>query len=609
MDSNDSRASENESSPPEAHDAEAQHLSQILISPPLSPPEAFPPMRVSAQEISRIIALPTPNTGHQYVYISPFIPSSGIGRNGFPFSPSTLPDPDLQCFLDGCSLLNRMRPTRYPSPEPLCSITSATPHLYKDPCAFCLYYSFLNASTRHRPLRDSYDHCTLYAANGNKCGLPSLFHCHYCDNVVCEGCQRFFQREFETIQPPKPQTMRKRFRQSFGPVNNLSILSAEFQSSTPTPLSIHDEHSSLGFTNKHILIVDDDDTPSLEEVPPANREGATLVGCCGALFNKNALPSNERPIAEEHEFDGTYFLDGGCVNREGNFAESNFNSSESFPNAEPAPEPLTRKTHKLDGVFFLEAKCVRKRSSFALVAYHHQSCYISAKTLTHDHDSSDAAELHALLRALTFARQNDLKHILLITSSETVADFIKGIRRISQSALIDIAMRIEALFGADLTVFVSHINYHCAFLPEFEVADALCTWAIRTGMFLGCHNPCRAECFMSPTLNRMHAVRHLALDTRPSPSDCPLCYQQHQAADCPISLFSRTNFTKERCEGCFSPSHSSEFCPTAACSGRRPVLSPLSLRDNWFVADGLPQGSPLSSSAFIAASTLLAPSQ
>jgi hypothetical protein len=607
MDSNDPQASENESSSPEAHDAEAQHLSQILISPPLSPPEDFPPMRVSAQEISRTLALPISSTGHQYVYIMPFTPSIRNGRNGLPFPPFTLPDPDLQCFLDGCSLLNRKHPTRYPSPEPLCSITSATPHLYKDPCAFCLYYSFLDASTRHRPLRDSYDHCTLYVANGNRCGLPSLFQCHYCDNVVCKGCQLFFQREFETTQPPKPQTMRKRFRQYFGRVNNLSILSAEFQDPTPAPLPTHDEHSSFGFANKLILIADDDDTPSPEEAFPAKGEGSMFADCCGALFDKNALPSNGDH--EKHKIDGAFYLDGGTASREGSYAESNFNTFEPRPNVESAPEPVTSKLHKLDGVFFLEAKCVRKRSSFAWIAYHHQSCYISAKTLTHDHDSSDAAELHALLRALTFARQNDLKHILLITSSETVADFIKGTRRISHPTLIDIAMKIEALFGADTTVFVSHINYHCAFLPEFEVADALCTWAIRTGMFLGCDNPCRADCFMSPTLNRMHAVRHFALDARPSPNDCPLCFQQHQAADCPISLFSRTNFAKKRCEGCFSPSHPSEFCPTAACSGRRPVLSPLSLRDNWFVADGLQQGSLLSPSAFIAASPSLAPPQ
>ena len=170
-------------------------------------------------------------------------------------------------------------------------------------------------------------------------------------------------------------------------------------------------------------------------------------------------------------------------------------------------------------------------------------------------------------------------------------------------------MEIETLLDVDMTVFVSHINDQCFLLPEFEVADALCTWAIKTGMFLGCDNPCNAKFFMSPLLNRLHTMRPFALDARLSPTDCPLCFQQHEAADCPISLFSRSKFTQNRCEGCFSPSHPSERCPAASCPGRRPVLSPLTLRDNSFADDGLQQGAPLSSSAYIAASQQLAPAQ
>lgn len=605
--SNDNSGASEALPPPEARDSETQHLSQMLISPPLSPPETHPPSCVSMQEILRLInpmpGPPAPCEDAAIAYIHPYTPSIGAGRDGSYPPPSTLFDPELHSFINGCSLLRNLH-TRYPSPEPLCSISSATPRLYKDPCAFCLYYSFLNPSTQHRPLRDSYSRCTLYAGDGKICGYPSLFHCHYCDNVVCKPCQSFFQREFEAIQLPKPLTMRKRFAQAFGPVNSLSILSTEFQNPAPALLLITSAHSLTNAVNNPILISDEENAPAAPESNiPAKREGSILPDSEGALFDKNAErshvdnctpplhtwfnPSMLDPTPDEEL--GTFFLDGGCV------------SIENRPNI-----PLTTE-HKLDGVFFWEAKCVKRKSSFALVAYHHQACYITAKRLTQDYDSSDSAHFHALLRAISFAQKNQLKHILLITSSELTADFIKGLRRPTTQHLNDIATEIQTLFRSVETVFVSHINAHCSFMPELEIADALCTWTIKTGLFLGCDNPCKTDTFLSPLLNRMHASRPFIFETNPLPNDCPLCFQQHQASDCPISLFSQTRFLN-RCEGCYSPAHSSKRCPTASIPGRRPVLSPLSLRDNWFVSDGLQQGDPFSPSAFIAASRSLAPS-
>ena len=248
---------------------------------------------------------------------------------------------------------------------------------------------------------------------------------------------------------------------------------------------------------------------------------------------------------------------------------------------QPSPDLPIEERYRLDGAFFLDGGCVNKEGSSAFVAYHHRICHVATVKLPSGEGTNNIAEFQALLNALSYAALKKLRRILIVTDSQIVANFIKGLNRITQEHLIAITLQIRALLSSFEAIFVSHIHAHRNLLVENDVADALCSWAINANQTLSCTGSCSRGLAMSSLPTKLRDNTSPFVEAHLTSRHCALCHQnaKHKTANCPIRRFAGLEFATARCHACLSPHHPSEDCPLLAIPARRPVLSSLIPRD------------------------------
>ena len=272
-------------------------------------------------------------------------------------------------------------------------------------------------------------------------------------------------------------------------------------------------------------------------------------------------------------------------------APLNLSSNRPLLNSQGRPFPLSAASqphssndvpiserYRLDGSFFLDGGCANKEGSSSFICYYQRVCHAKVLKLPRNQGTNNVAEFHALLEALSYAALKRLKRILIVTDSQLVANFIKGLNRITQEHLIAITLKIRALLASFDAIFVSHIHAHRDLLIENDVADALCTWAIKSGQTLDCSStPSRSGICMTALSIKVQTQTPAQAVAALSSRDCSICHQnaKHKSAKCPIFRFSRLTFAHERCFICLSPHHSSAECPLMVLPARRPVLSSL----------------------------------
>jgi ribonuclease HI len=235
--------------------------------------------------------------------------------------------------------------------------------------------------------------------------------------------------------------------------------------------------------------------------------------------------------------------------------------------------PGKKKQGKGGSSYFLDGGCDKtKNGSASFVCYCHKKVELHSSKLSFDQSTNNIAEFEALLKSLQHASAKQLKRILIVSDSELVANFIKGKNRITHDHLIAISIRIIELAAKFDAIYVSHIKAHQKVSLENDVADALCTWSIKTGLcfYKASDNAPRYLASALPMLVSRAAPHH-------PPSGCSVCCQpNHKMDNCPIKRFVNIDFNQPtHCLGCLSPSHSVQQCPILAMPKRRPVLSTL----------------------------------
>jgi ribonuclease HI len=238
------------------------------------------------------------------------------------------------------------------------------------------------------------------------------------------------------------------------------------------------------------------------------------------------------------------------------------------PQAASANEPWRR--YQFSGSFFLDGGSKRRSGSYGFVGYHHNSVYIETKPLAHGESTNNFAEFQALLNALLYANNRKLKRVLIVTDSELVANFLKGINRITEKHLLNITRSIVGLLPQFQAIFVSRISSHQGVCIENDVADALCTWAMSTRQPLTlCVHPKYCKPYTDETEKRPLEVlptrmTHLSRRTAPPKNSCCACHKaaHHNVTACPITRFAAlTSFDSgQHCLGCLSPHHDTANC-------------------------------------------------
>ena len=264
-------------------------------------------------------------------------------------------------------------------------------------------------------------------------------------------------------------------------------------------------------------------------------------------------------------------------------------SSQGFPFSLPSqqccsPNVTPWSQFQLAGSFFLDGGSRKRSGSCAFVCYGRDYCYIEANPLPRGQSTNNLAEFQALLNALKHAITKKMRRILVVTDSELVANFLKGLNRIDKSHLLSITLEIAGLIVFFSAIYVSRIPSHKAVSVENDVADALCTWAMCSEQpITHCAHPKRvvAEQVMAPLIPKLkklskHAPReHYACD------HC-LKSAHHKSEACPLLRFAQLSTFhladgEQQCLGCLSPHHCSSNCFlfSSAHQTRRPVSSTL----------------------------------
>jgi ribonuclease HI len=284
-------------------------------------------------------------------------------------------------------------------------------------------------------------------------------------------------------------------------------------------------------------------------------------------------------------------------------------ASSPFPLAqEPLVAPLFRleeilAKYKLDSSCFLDGGCVKKSGSHAFVGYFRFLCHFEATkivTLT----TNNVAEFSALLSALKKCHEQKARRLLIVTDSLLVANFVRGTARITQAHLASLLLEISKLMRSFEAIYVSHVRSHQNVSLENEVADCLCTWAIRANAsvsFTASYSLQRTPQYALPKLlTEMTAA--ILRDNNPevaasaAPLDSPVaagraefphalpgrhtrclhCLGNHLVDACPLHRFLHNTFAQENfCLVCCSPLHLSADCPLFDDASRRPHLSAL----------------------------------
>ena len=255
----------------------------------------------------------------------------------------------------------------------------------------------------------------------------------------------------------------------------------------------------------------------------------------------------------------------------------------SQPRAAPSDEPWLKL--QLSGSLFLDGGSRQRNGSYAFVCYHRNTVYLETKPLKRGESTNNFSEFKALLNALLYAIKRKLKRILVVTDSALVANFLKGINRITEHNLLSITLDIVALIPSFSAIFVSKIPSHQGIALENDVADALCTWSMSTEQSLThCAHPknlipysdapikCALES-LPPKMTKLSSCTVLPKNA------CGSCHKtaHHSLPACPITRFAALDSfnSGQHCFGCLSPHHTATNCPLFSRPGCRPCPSPL----------------------------------
>lgn len=245
--------------------------------------------------------------------------------------------------------------------------------------------------------------------------------------------------------------------------------------------------------------------------------------------------------------------------------------------------------YALQASCFIDGGCKQKVGSFAAVCYTATHCIIRAVKMDGP-STSNQAEFQALLLALQLASDRKLKRILVVTDSALVAKFLRGLYSVLNDKLVSIIDHIKTLLPLFEAVYVAKIPSHKEMCIENDVADLLCSWAIKSGSLIEHESPlsCPREPLQPRSIServqqlRTDNVQHVSAilnKMTPTPCDsaiassCKHCTLDHSDSACPLKRFTDSDFTKRPCLACRSPFHSFPDCPLLAHGSRKPQLS------------------------------------
>jgi ribonuclease HI len=229
----------------------------------------------------------------------------------------------------------------------------------------------------------------------------------------------------------------------------------------------------------------------------------------------------------------------------------------------PAPPP--EMMFKFDCVYFTDGGSKSQHGSWALLARTKKSQQILSGFIDQD-ATNNVAEFMAVLHSLQHAKKHSFLNILIVTDSETVANFLLGKSSMDKAHLADIASQIVQLLASFQQLHVSHVPSHSKY-AENELVDSLCTWILSSKQAFNIKLSNDAsnlpKVLLARNKSHIQSLRNAPVSVTPT-CTCCLKTNSHQHDSCPIvhfcDAFSKRPKLDNCCEFCLSDHHKSSSC-------------------------------------------------